>query len=414
MSEFTLTNAVQEGTPASDTAVRENAGGYVNAAKVPRKPATGVGRIFKRKMKLRDGSIAEDPHWQIAWYHRGREYGKSSGSTSEVVARKRLKEKLDAIAKGRFVPKEEKLSYRQIKQDLITDYKVQGNRSLSTMVYCLKHVDDFFGFDRAIDITSDRVREYQAGRLAEGASRASINREVAYLGRMLSLAANSDPPKLSRKPKLPMLEENNVRQGFVEHEQLLKLLENLPEYLRPLVEFLYLSGWRKREGVNADWTWVDMAAKTITLPAEFSKNKEPRELPLTERLLEIVRERFAQRRLGCPYVFHHEGRPLANFKRAWRTACVNSGLGNMEKQPDGSKKYLGTIVHDLRRCAARNLSKAGVSEQVAMEVMGHKTRSMYRRYRIVDDKQKREALEKVQAHLANKSEPAGETAEAAG
>jgi hypothetical protein len=36
-----------------------------------------------------------------------------------------------------------------------------------------------------------------------------------------------------------------------------------------------------------------------------------------------------------------------------------------------------------------------------MEVMGHKTRSMFRRYRIVDDKEKTEAMDKVQAHLAN-------------
>jgi integrase len=358
-------------------------------------------------MKLRDGSIVEDPHWQVAWYHRGREYRKSSGSTSEVVAKRKLREKLDAISKGRFVPNEEKLTFDQIKQDLTTDYKVQGNRSLSTMLYCVKHLEKFFGFDRAIDITSDRVREYQAARLAESASRATVNREVAYLGRMLSLAADADPPKISRKPKFPMLEENNVRQGFVEHGQFLKLLDNLPDYLKPLVEFLYLSGWRRREGMNADWTWVDMQSKTITLPAEFSKNKEPRELPLTGRLLEIIRDRFTERRLGCSHVFHNEGRPLGNFKRAWRTACVKAGLGKFEKQPDRKKKkYTGAIPHDLRRCAARNLSRAGVSEQVAMEVMGHKTRSMYRRYRIVDDRERREAMEKVQAHLAN--EPKGE------
>ena len=373
---------------------------------------SGVGRIFKRKMKLRDGSVTEDPHWQIAWYHRGREYRKSSGSTSEVTAKKKLKEKLDAIAKGRFVPSEEKLTYQQIRQDLITDYKVQGNRSLSTMLYCLKHVDGFFGFHRAIDISSDRVREYQAERLEEGASRATINREVAYLGRMLSLAADADPPKISRKPKFPMLEENNVRQGFVEYGNFVTLLDNLPGHLRPLIEFLYLSGWRRREGQNADWTWVDMQSKSITVPAEFSKNKTPRELPLNGRLLEIIRDRFTERRLGCPYVFHNEGRPLVNFKRAWRTACVKAGLGKFEKQSNNKKKFIGSIPHDLRRCAARNLSRAGVSEQVAMEVMGHKTRSMYRRYRIVDDKEKREAMDKVQAHLAN--EPNDTSTKAAG
>jgi hypothetical protein len=35
-----------------------------------------------------------------------------------------------------------------------------------------------------------------------------------------------------------------------------------------------------------------------------------------------------------------------------------------------------------------------------MEITGHKTRSMYRRYRIVDEKDLREATERLQAHLA--------------
>jgi hypothetical protein len=46
------------------------------------------------------------------------------------------------------------------------------------------------------------------------------------------------------------------------------------------------------------------------------------------------------------------------------------------------------------------MSRAGVSEQVAMKVTGHKTPSMYRRYRIIDEKEIREALEKTQEHLS--------------
>ena len=50
-------------------------------------------------------------------------------------------------------------------------------------------------------------------------------------------------------------------------------------------------------------------------------------------------------------------------------------------------------------CAARNLSRAGVREQVAMRITGHKTASMYRRYRIVDERDLKEATESLQAYL---------------
>jgi integrase len=75
-----------------------------------------------------------------------------------------------------------------------------------------------------------------------------------------------------------------------------------------------------------------------------------------------------------------------------------AGLGRLV-EIDGKKKYTGTIVHDLRRCAAKNLSRARVPESVAMEITGHKTRSMYRRYRIVDERDLRDATEALQVHL---------------
>ena len=152
----------------------------------------------------------------------------------------------------------------------------------------------------------------------------------------------------------------------------LKLLGNLPEHLRPLVEFLYLSGWRKGEAAKLEWRDVDLNGKAVRLRIENSKNKEARILPLTGRLLEIVEQRRSARRLDCPHVFHLKGRPIKDFRKTWRSACVAAGVGRSKAARRKRKKYKGIIVHDLRRCAARNLSRAGVPEAVAMEITGHK------------------------------------------
>jgi integrase len=222
---------------------------------------------------------------------------------------------------------------------------------------------------------------------------------------MLSLSVNAG--KLSRKPKFQMLAENNTRQGFLEHASFLSLLSKLPEHISPLVEFLYLSGWRKGEAIKLEWRDVDMGGQVVRLRSENSKNKEPRVFPLNGRALSLIQERVKARRLDCPYVFHRNGRRIGEFRKSWQSACVAVGLGHFEKKPHSKKKkYHGTIVHDLRRCAARNLSLAGVPEAIAMRITGHKTQSMYRRYRIVDERDLRDATARLEAHLENQPKTA--------
>ena len=54
----------------------------------------------------------------------------------------------------------------------------------------------------------------------------------------------------------------------------------------------------------------------------------------------------------------------------------------------------------LGRSGVRNPIRGGTSQSVAMSISGHRTVSMFLRYDIASEEDKRAALERTQAHVA--------------
>ena len=200
---------------------------------------------------------------------------------------------------------------------------------------------------------------------------------------MSNLALQAE--KIIKKPYIPSLEENNARKGFFGQAEYEAVLAKLSEHLRPVVTFAYYTGWRIRsEVLPLTWSQVDMDTGTVRLEVGETKNKDGRLIYLTQELYALLADQWQSHNQypECPWVFHDNGKRIKTFYKNWRKACQAAGLA-------------GKLGHDFRRTAVRNMVRAGISERVAMQMAGHKTRSVFDRYHVVADGDLKEAARRL-------------------
>jgi len=346
--------------------------------------ARGFGTIYRRKTEK--GSA-----WWIAYSVAGVRYQESSKSKLKGAAVELLKQRHDEVQQGRFIgPRAQATGFDDLVALLKADYEQKQRRSLDRALRCTVQLRRNLGRLTVAGINYGSASKHVSARLAEKAAHATVRMEIAILGRMLTLAVRSGC--LAVRPPLPLVEVRNTRTGFYEPEQVEKVLAALPENLRPMIEFFYLTGWRRAEVLGLRWPQVDFAAGVVRLEPGTTKNLEGRTFPFGAhpRLAGILMAQYEvtqalQREKGSvvPWVFHREGKKIVDFRDVWMRACEEAGVP-------------GRFVHDFRRTAVRNLvTKAGVSENLAMRLTGHKTRSVFDRYHIVAEADLHEAVVKL-------------------
>ena len=342
----------------------------------------GQGRIYKR------GKGKVTRYW-IAYYVDGDEYRESAGNT-EADARRKLKARLNEKHSDRFIdPRKAKITVNELLDNYLTHLKNKGAKSVARLTSDLKRIRETFGSYRAINVKSPMMDQYISEQLELGRADATINRGVSALRTAFNLARKQE--MLKDVPFFTTLREDNARQGFFEKAEYEAILNHLPDYLKGVVQMAYKTGWRRAEILNLKWESVDLQAKELRLWT--SKNREGRCIPLQGELWDVIERQWAvrevklkDRTLISHWVFHNKGKQIQSYYKAWHTACNAAGIS-------------GKLPHDFRRSAARNMTRAGVTETVAMSITGHKTNSMFRRYNITSQEDKKQALLDTEEYL---------------
>lgn len=278
------------------------------------------------------------------------------------------------------------------------------------------HLKPFFGYRQASHVTRDLAVEYRTQRLEAGAAPATVNRELATLRRILHFGRQNG--KLPNDPpRMPMLPENNRRTGYIEqpiYERMCDEADKEGLWLLAFVELAYTYGWRRGELIDLRVERVNLLARTLHLYT--SKNGEPRTATMTPPAYGLLTALCDGKQPQDQVFTRPGGAPVRDFRAAWQNMCICAGAPGPGGQPsrfecgkcgaaipdgakmcrvegcNGERRYIGLLVHDMRRSAARALRRAGVPEHVVMDTMGHKTRSMFKRYDIGNEHDQQDAM----------------------
>lgn len=314
----------------------------------------------------------------------------STGSTRRGDAKTALAGKRTASARGTLVPDARTVSLEDLERLATDRFKADGYRASRRLAGAWKVLRSGLP-TRALDVTTAAVARYERERLA-GHARSTVNFELACLRRAFRLAVEARLLSHDQAPVVKTPTPRNARQGFFERESFEAVAARLPEWAAPVARFLFLTGWRVGEALALSWRDVDWRARVVRIDPAATKGGEGREFPFGEYppLKALLESQLASGEpVSSALVFHKgAGRvPYRALKKAWRAAC------RAARQPE-------MLMHDLRRTAARDFRRAGVSEGEIMKLCGWRTRAMFDRYNIVDKRDREAAVARRAAALA--------------
>ncbi len=214
--------------------------------------------------------------------------------------------------------------------DLVEEYRINQRASIGTVRSRLKlHLVPAFGSVRAAELSTSpgqglhRKAAGSRGCECHGQSRTGICRTGAQ-------ACNAKPPAESAPP-----DPHSDAPGK-QCSRRLPRRRRLPSAPSRTARLFKAAAGRRLPRWHASWRicsklrWseVDFGCNQIRLNPGTTKNKKGRTLPMYGHMRECLLKQKAIRDAKypqCSLVFHHDGQPIVEIRKAWTSACKRAG-----------------------------------------------------------------------------------------
>jgi integrase/recombinase XerD len=235
-------------------------------------------------------------------------------------------------------------------------------------------------FDRMLldDITSAKLMEFERARRLSGVTSSTIRRDLACLSSIFSsaeewewIASNPVKPFL-RGRKKKGLTEGEGRTRYLSHEEEREIIQYAPPVARDAIMVAIDTGLRKEELHALQWPWISFRAREITIPAEVTKSKLARTVPLLERSYNILKLMEQARSSEYVFVTYQGRRYSASSPYHYEALQRAVRRANKARAEEGLEPIEHLQWHDLRRtCGCRLLQDRRFSLEQVSKWLGH-------------------------------------------
>ena len=248
----------------------------------------------------------------------------------------------------------------------------------------LAHIVAFFKKDRpAKDIWIPHLKLYRSHRASQGASDATINREMSALSGIFRVMVEHQLIDINPCRQIKKLsEKSGQRQVYVSHEDMQRIIAECPEWYQDMIWVSYLTGMRQGEVHKLRWRHINDNTRIITFHATETKEGQPKRVPIHRDLMPRFDRLGKVRLLNDDRIFQVSGLSL---KRPWVRALDK--LQWLAPRPR---------FHDIRHTWKTNARRSGIDSEIREMIMGHANRKLdvSERYGFIDDQELVNAIDK--------------------
>ena len=252
--------------------------------------------------------------------------------------------------------------------------------------------------DRALTMLQSRQIEDFKSSVASRVAPSTVNKCLKVLKASFNAAVKSRQLDFNPAEHIEAIQtESESRRPFT-HKELSGLLSKADDEWRTMILMAFYTGLRLRDCANLTWRNIELHTSTLNVLTE--KTKRQQVLPLAEPL---VRHLFSiagdnPDAALCPAL---RGKPASWLSARFYKVMVKAKIveerthDKRGKGRDGKRDGSPVSFHSLRYNTTSALKSAGVSDAVAMDIVGHETASVSRNYTKIDDNAKRAAINRL-------------------